>query len=57
MTPEFFGMGAVRAKAKEAEAHAVAAKDLIIFNTPTGTSGSSRTSNNLLLQAGLGLTF
>ena len=32
-------------------------KDLIIFNTPTGSGGSSRTSNNLLLQAGLGLTF
>ena len=32
-------------------------KDLILFNTPTGTSGSSRTTNNLLLQAGLGITF
>ena len=33
------------------------AKDLIILSSPTGTSGASRTSNNLLLQAGLGLTF
>lgn len=33
------------------------AKDAIIFNTPTGTSGTKRTSNNLLLQAGLGVTF
>ena len=32
-------------------------KDLIIFNTPTGTLGSNRTTNNLLLQAGLGITF
>ena len=31
-------------------------KDLILFNTPVGTSGGTRT-NNLLLQAGLGLTF
>ena len=33
------------------------AKDLIIFNNPTGTNGASRASNNLLLQAGLGITF
>ncbi|MEO5816685.1 MAG: hypothetical protein ABIT20_15535 [Gemmatimonadaceae bacterium] len=33
------------------------AKDLIIFNTKTGTNGSSRTTNNLQLQAGLGITF
>ena len=32
-------------------------KDLILFNTPTGASGSDRTTHNLLLQAGLGLTF
>ena len=32
------------------------AKDLIVFNTPTGTSGARRTTNNLVLQAGLGLT-
>lgn len=32
-------------------------KDLILFNAPTGTTGGSRTTNNLLLQAGLGLTF
>ena len=32
-------------------------KDLIIFNNPTGTNGASRASNNLLLQAGLGITF
>ena len=31
-------------------------KDLILFNTPLGTGGGTRT-NNLLLQAGLGLTF
>ena len=33
------------------------AKDLIIFSSPTGTAGTSRASNNLVLQAGLGLTF
>ena len=35
------------------------AKDLILFNVPNaGTaSGTKRTTNNLLLQAGLGLTF
>ncbi len=33
------------------------AKDLIIFNTPSSTAGSNRTTNNLQLQAGLGLTF
>ena len=32
-------------------------KDLILFNTPTGTTGADRTTHNLLLQAGLGLTF
>lgn len=32
-------------------------KDLIIFNTPTGTLGSKRSSNNLQFQAGLGITF
>ena len=32
-------------------------KDLILFNTPTGTAGADRTTHNLLLQAGLGLTF
>lgn len=32
-------------------------KDAIIFNTPTGARGASRTSSNLLLQAALGLTF
>ena len=33
------------------------AKDLILFGTPTGTSGASRRTNNLVLQGGLGLTF
>lgn len=33
------------------------AKDLILFNTPTATGGTKRTTNNLVLQAGLGLTF
>lgn len=33
------------------------AKDLILFNTPTGTAGAKRTTNNLVLQAGLGITF
>ena len=32
-------------------------KDLIIFNNPTGPGGTSRASHNLLLQAGLGITF
>jgi hypothetical protein len=32
-------------------------KDLILFNTPTGTAFSNRRTNNLLLQAALGLTF
>lgn len=32
-------------------------KDLMIFNTPSGTAGAKRTTHNLLLQAGLGLTF
>ncbi len=32
-------------------------KDLIIFGTPTGTASAKRTTNNLLFQAGLGLTF
>ncbi len=32
-------------------------KDLIIFNTPTGTAGANRTTHNLLLQAALGITF
>lgn len=32
-------------------------KDLIIFNTPSGLGGAERTIHNLLLQAGLGLTF
>ena len=32
-------------------------KDLILFNTRTGTAGASRTTNNLLLQAALGITF
>ena len=35
----------------------VDAKDLILFNTPSGTAGAKRTTNNLLLQGGLGLTF
>jgi hypothetical protein len=33
------------------------AKDLILFDTPTGTYGSGRTTHNLLLQAGVGVTF
>ena len=35
------------------------AKDLILFNVPNAgtTAGTKRTTNNLLLQAGLGLTF
>ncbi len=33
------------------------AKDLILFNTPTATGGTKRTTNNLVFQAGLGLTF
>jgi hypothetical protein len=33
------------------------AKDLILFNIPNGALGAKRTTNNLLLQAGLGLTF
>lgn len=32
-------------------------KDLILFNTPTGTLGGKRSSNNLQFQAGLGITF
>jgi Outer membrane protein beta-barrel domain len=32
-------------------------KDLILFNTPTGLNDAKRTTHNLLLQAGLGLTF
>lgn len=33
------------------------AKDLMIFGTPSGLNGSKRTTNNLVLQAGIGLTF
>ena len=33
------------------------AKDLIMFDTPTGVSRARRASNNLQLQAGLGITF
>ncbi len=33
------------------------AKDLIIFNARTGAVGTNRTTNNLLLQAAIGLTF
>lgn len=33
------------------------AKDLMIFNARTGAVGSTRTTNNLLLQGALGLTF
>ena len=33
------------------------AKDLIILSTPSGTAGASRTTNNFVFQAGLGLTF
>ena len=33
------------------------AKDLLLFNVPTGTAGSSRRTNNLVLQGALGLTF
>lgn len=32
-------------------------KDLILFGTPTGPNDAKRTTHNLLLQAGLGLTF
>ena len=32
-------------------------KDLMIFNRPSRTNNSKRTTNNLLLQAGLGITF
>ncbi len=33
------------------------AKDLIIFNARTAAAGTNRTTNNLLLQAAIGLTF
>ena len=33
------------------------AKDLLLFNAPNATTGTNRTTNNLLLQAALGLTF
>lgn len=32
-------------------------KDLMIFRTPDAGTGLNHTSNNLLVQAGLGLTF
>lgn len=33
------------------------AKDLVIFGTPTGSAGTNRTTNNLVIEAGLGITF
>jgi len=33
------------------------ARDLMIFGTPSGLDGEKRTTHNLVLQAGLGLTF
>ncbi len=33
------------------------AKDMMLFNTPSGLNGTKRTSHNLVMQAGLGLTF
>ncbi len=32
-------------------------KDAILFNTPSGTANARRTTNNLVVQAGLGVTF
>jgi hypothetical protein len=33
------------------------AKDMMIFATPSGTNGEKRTTNNFVLQGGVGLTF